>query len=413
MTGRRLALSVVFLTALIDSIGFGIILPVTPVLLMEVTGESLSASAVYSGWLMFSFAIMQFFFMPVLGNLSDAFGRKPILLGSLLLLSVNYTIMGVAETLTLLIIGRLISGVGSATFSTCNAYVADSTSTEERAQYFGLMGAAFGLGFVIGPALGGFLGEFGSRVPFFATAGLIFFNLILGIVFLPESLAEENRRPFEIRRANPLSALQQISRFRVAFGIIGVMFLHNLGHHVLPAIWSFWGMERFGWTPVEVGYSLTFVGIMMVFSQGYLIRIAVPALGLKRAGILGLALNGVAFIGYALAPSVAVVYVFLAIGALGGLAGPAMNGIASTQVGRNQQGELQGAMGSMMSLTSIISPPMMTMTFGAFTLAAAPVYFPGAPFVLAAILGLLSLALFVRTTAGFVEKSADKATPAG
>ena len=402
---RRFALSVVFLTALIDSIGFGIILPVTPVLLMEVTGEGLSASAVYSGWLMFSFAIMQFIFMPVLGNLSDAYGRKPILLGSLLVLSINYAIMGFAQSLTLLIIGRLISGIGSATFSTCNAYIADSTAPEERAQYFGLIGAAFGLGFVIGPALGGFLGEFGSRVPFFATAGLIFFNLILGILLLPESLRDENRRPFVARRANPLSALKQISQFRVALGIIWVMFLHNLGHHVLPAVWSFWGMERFDWTPVEVGYSLAFVGLLMVFSQGYLIRIAVPALGLKRAGILGLILYVVAFIGYAWAPVAAVAYVFLAIGALGGLAGPTMNGIASTQVGPDQQGELQGAMGSMMSLTSIISPPVMTMTFGVFTMAGAPVYFPGAPFVLAAILSLFSLMLFIRTTTGFEEKT--------
>lgn len=406
MSDRRFALSVVFMTALIDSIGFGIILPVTPVLLMEVTGESLGVSAVYGGWLMFSFAIMQFIFMPILGNLSDAYGRKPILLGSLLVLSINYMIMGLAQSLTLLIIGRLISGIGSATFSTCNAYIADSTSTEERAQYFGLMGAAFGLGFVIGPALGGFLGEFGSRVPFFATAGLIFFNLILGLIFLPESLKQENRRPFEPGRANPFSALKQISHFKVAFGIIGVMFLYNMGHHVLPAVWSFWGMERFGWTPIEVGYSLTFVGILMVFSQGYLIRIAAPALGLKWAGVLGLTFNLIAFIGYSWAPVTAAAYVFLAIGALGGLAGPAMNGIASTQVGADQQGELQGAMGSMMSLTSILSPPMMTMTFGAFTMEGAPVYFPGAPFVLAAILTVLSLLLFFRTTADFKEKPA-------
>lgn len=407
MKGRRFALSVVFLTALIDSIGFGIILPVTPVLLMEVTGENLSSSAVYGGWLMFSFAIMQFIFMPVLGNLSDAYGRKPILLGSLLVLSINYLIMGFAQSLTLLVIGRLISGIGSATFSTCNAYIADSTTPEERAQYFGLMGAAFGLGFIIGPALGGFLGEFGSRVPFFATAGLILFNLVLGLIFLPESLKKENRRPFEIGRANPFSALKQISQFKVAFGIIGVMFLYNLGHHVLPAVWSFWGMERFNWTPIEVGYSLAFVGLMMVFSQGYLIRIAIPALGLKWAGVFGLATNVIAFIGYAFAPSVVAAYIFLAIGALGGMAGPALNGIASTQIGPDQQGELQGAMGSMMSLTSIISPPMMTMTFGAFTMQGAPVYFPGAPFVLAAVLTILSLMLYFRTTAGFVEKPAE------
>ncbi|MBO6557212.1 MAG: TCR/Tet family MFS transporter [Pseudomonadales bacterium] len=406
MPDRRFVLTVVFLTALIDSIGFGIIMPVTPVLLMEVTGEGLSAAAVYGGWLMFAFAIMQFIFMPVLGNLSDAYGRRPILLISLFALTINYVIMGFAESLLVLFIGRLISGIGSATFSTCNAYIADSTTPEERAQYFGLTGAAFGLGFVIGPALGGFLGEFGSRVPFFATAGLIFFNFVLGLFFLPESLEKENRRKFEPLRANPFSAMKQISQFRIVFGIMGVMFLYNMGHHVLPAVWSYWGMERFEWGPIEVGYSLTFVGILMVFSQGYLIRLAVPALGLKWAGIVGLSFNMAAFLGYAWAPTALVAYIFLAMGSLGGLAGPALNGIASTQIGPDQQGELQGAMGSMMSLTSILSPPMMTMTFGAFTMDGAPIYYPGAPFVVAAVLTLLSLLLFLRTTSDFEEKTA-------
>ncbi len=407
MKKQRLALTVVFLTALIDSIGFGIILPVTPALLMEVTGEDLSASAIYGGWLMFSFAIMQFIFMPVLGNLSDAYGRKPILLGSLFVLSINYLIMGLAQSLILLVIGRLISGIGSATFSTCNAYIADSTSVEERAQYFGLMGAAFGLGFVIGPVIGGFLGEFGPRTPFFVTSALVFCNLLLGLLVLPESLAPDNRRPFEPGRANPFSALKQISQFRIAFGIIGVMFLYNMGHHVLPAIWSFWGIERFDWSPKEIGYSLAFVGILMVFSQGYLIRVAVPALGLKWAAILGLTFNMIAFVGYAWAPTVLAAYLFLAVGALGGLAGPALNGIASSQVGPDQQGELQGAMGSMMSLTSILSPPMMTLTFGAFTASASAIYFPGAPFALAAVLTLMSLVLLFRVTAGFVQATAQ------
>lgn len=401
MVNRRYALTFVFLTALIDSIGFGIILPVTPNLYMEITGEGLAQSAIYGGWLMFAFAIMQFFFAPVLGNLSDAYGRKPVLMGSLIVLGINYVIMGFAQTLTLLFIGRILSGIGSATFSTCNAYIADTTEPDERAQYFGIIGAAFGLGFVIGPVLGGFLGEFGNRVPFFATAGLIFANLVIGLIFLPESLPRESRRSFEITRANPFAALRQMSQFKVAFGIIGVMFIYNLGHHVLPAIWNFWGMERFGWGPREVGYSLGFVGILMVFVQGYLIRIAIPVLGLRMAGILGISLNLIAFIGYSGASAAWMAYAFMIPGALGALAGPSMNGIASSQVGPDQQGELQGAMGSMMSLTSIIAPPMMTMTFGMFSGDDATIYFPGAPFLLAAVLTLLSLALFIRTTAGF------------
>jgi len=407
MINRRFALGVVFFTALMDSIGFGIILPVTPTLLMEVSDKGLSSSAVYGGWLMFSFAIMQFISMPVLGNLSDAYGRKPVLLGSLLVLSINYLIMGLAQSLVLLFIGRMISGVGSATFSTCNAYIADTTSIDERAQFFGLMGAAFGLGFVIGPVLGGFLGEYGSRVPFFATAGLIFFNLLVGLIFLPESHTPNNRRPFEIRRANPFSAMKQMSQFKIAFGIIGVLFLYNMGHHALPAVWTFWGIEKFDWTPREIGYSLGFIGILMVFSQGYLIRIVIPALGMRWAGLVGLSFTITAFLGYALSQTPTMAYMFMIAGALGGLAGPAMSGIASSQVGPAQQGELQGAIGSVGSLTNIISPLMMTIVFGIYTVPDAPFYFPGAPFILAAILTMMSLSLFFWITIGFVQKAAE------
>lgn len=407
MTNRRFALGVVFFTALMDSIGFGIILPVTPTLLMEVSDKGLSSSAVYGGWLMFSFAIMQFISMPILGNLSDAYGRKPVLLGSLLVLSINYLIMGLAQSLVLLFIGRMISGVGSATFSTCNAYIADTTSIDERAQFFGLMGAAFGLGFVIGPVLGGFLGEYGSRVPFFATAGLIFFNLLVGLIFLPESHTPNNRRPFEIRRANPFSAMKQMSQFKIAFGIIGVLFLYNMGHHALPAVWTFWGIEKFDWTPREIGYSLGFIGILMVFSQGYLIRIVIPALGMRWAGLVGLSFTITAFLGYALSQTPTMAYMFMIAGALGGLAGPAMSGIASSQVGPAQQGELQGAIGSVGSLTNIISPLMMTIVFGIYTAPDAPFYFPGAPFILAAILTMMSLSLFFWITIGFAQKATE------
>ena len=298
----------------------------------------------------------------------------------------------------LLFIGRLLSGVGSATFSTCNAYIADRTSSEERAQYFGMMGAAFGLGFVIGPVLGGFLGEFGPRVPFFVTAAMVLLNLLLGLVLLPESLPKTSRRPFEWQRANPLSALLSMRQFRLAYLMIGVLFFYNMGHHVLPAIWNFWGIERFDWTPKEVGYSLGYVGILMVLTQGLLIRWAIPRFGHVAAGWIGLLSNIVAFIGYAVAPSVFMVYVCLTIGAIGGLAGPAMNGLASIQVGERQQGELQGAIGSMASLTSIISPLAMTMTFEHFSAEGTQIYFPGAPFLLAAALTGVSLVLFLAAT---------------
>ncbi len=376
------------------------IMPVLPDLLMEISGEDLAASAKYGGWLMFVYAVMQFFFAPIVGNLSDAYGRRPVLLLSMVVLGINYIIMGFANSLVLLFIGRIISGIGASTMSTCNAYVADVTPISERAQYFGMIGAAFGMGFIIGPVIGGILGEFGSRVPFFATAALVFFNLLFGFFILPESLTPENRRIFEPARANPLATFRQLSQFRVVFGILMVMFFYNLGHHVLPSIWSYYTIEKLNWSTREIGYSLGFIGVLMVFVQGFLIRIVIPKVGLRNAGIIGMSMTLVAFCGYASASTSWMMYVAMVPGALGALAGPAMNGIASGQIGAQQQGELQGGMSSMMSLTSILSPPIMTQVFSYFGSNSTTVYYPGAPFLLAAILTLLSLVLFVRATAG-------------
>jgi len=382
-----------------DSVGFGIIIPVLPDLIMQISGENLGAAAQYGGWLMFAYAFMQFFFAPILGNLSDAYGRRPVLLLSMLVLSVNYLIMGFADSLVLLFVGRIISGIGASTMSTCNAYIADVTPVEERAQYFGLMGAAFGMGFIIGPVIGGFLGEYGARTPFIAAACLLFLNLIFGFLILPESLNKEDRRKFEFIRANPFATFTQLSKFKVVFGILGVMFILNLGHHVLPAIWSYYTIEQFDWTSREIGYSLGFIGTLMVFVQGVLIRIVIPKIGMRWAGIIGLTAAIVAFAGYAGASASWMMYAAMIPGALGGLAGPAMNGIASGQIGPTQQGELQGGIASMMSLTAILSPPIMTQTFGLFSGANAVIYFPGAPFLLAGILTVLALMLFIRTTA--------------
>ncbi|MCH7741718.1 MAG: TCR/Tet family MFS transporter [Proteobacteria bacterium] len=381
-----------------DSVGFGIIIPVLPDLIMQISGENLAAAAGYGGWLMFAYAVMQFFFAPVLGNLSDAYGRRPVLLLSMLVLSVNYLIMGFADSLVLLFVGRLISGIGASTMSTCNAYIADVTPAEERAQYFGLMGAAFGMGFIIGPVIGGLLGEYGPRIPFIAAACLLFLNLIFGFLILPESLNKESRRKFKLVRANPFATFIQLSKFKVVFGILSVMFIVNLGHHVMPAIWSFYTIEQFDWSSREIGYSLGFVGFLMVFVQGFLIRIVIPKIGMRWAGIIGLTAAIISFAGYAGASASWMLYAAMIPGALGGLAGPAMNGIASTQIGPTQQGQLQGGMSSMMSLTSILSPPIMTQTFGYFSTANAVIYFPGAPFILAGILAVLALVLFIKTT---------------
>ena len=395
---NRVVMVFIFITAMMDSIGFGLILPVLPDLLIDITGADLSSAAIWGGWLMFAFAVTQFFFAPLLGNLSDAFGRRPLLLLSILLLASNYIIMGFAESLWLLFVGRLATGVGSATYSICNAYIADVTLPEERARYFGLTGAAFGLGFVVGPVIGGLLGDFGPRMPFFAAAMLLALNLLLGFFALPESLRQENRRPFNWRSANPFSTFRRLSEFRLVSGLLGVIFLYNLGHHVLPSTWSYYGIERFGWSPGEIGYSLGFIGILMVFTQGYLIRHLLTLFGLRRSAIFGFCMIITAFIGYAMATEGWMMYVAMIPGALGGIVGPAMNGIASAQLGPDRQGELQGGLASLMSLSSIISPPVMTLTFSHFAVADTPWYFPGAAFVMAALLTLFALLLFLRAT---------------
>ena len=395
----RLALVFVFVTALMDSIGFGIVLPVLPDLLMEITGEDVSSAAVYGGWLLFIYAIMQFLMAPALGNLSDAYGRRPVLLISLTVLAINYVIMGLTETLWLLVLGRMISGAGAATFSTCNAYIADVTLPEERAQYFGLMGAAFGMGFVIGPVIGGFLGEFGPRVPFFAAAVLLALNFLLGYFALPESHVPENRRPFRASQANPINTFSRLSKFHVVFGLMGVMFLYNLSHHALPSVFSYYTIERYDWSARDIGYSLGAIGLMMTIVQGFLIRFIIPWLGLRIAAVAGFTLMTVSFVGYAAATEGWMLYVAMVPGALAAIAGPSINGIASAQVGADQQGELQGGFASLMSLTSIISPPVMTMTFSLFTGSDAITYLPGAPFLLSAALTVLALILLIRTTA--------------
>ncbi len=394
----RHALAIVFVTAMLNSIGFGIIMPVLPQLIVEVTGESISTAATYGGLLMFAYAVMQFFLAPIIGNLSDRFGRRPVLLLSLAVLGIDYLIMWWAPTFAWLLIGRIIAGAAASTFSTCNAYVADISEPEQRAQNFGLIGAAFGMGFVLGPVIGGFLGEYGARLPFLAAAVLSFANLIYGALLLPESLAPEKRRAFEIARANPVGALGALKRYPMVFGLIGAYVLFQLGHHALPATWSFFAIERFDWSPKEIGYSLGVVGILMVFVQAVLLRVALPKLGSRRAAMLGYAFCILSFLGYAFVTEGWMIYPFLVLGALQGFISPAMQGIMSTQVADSEQGELQGGLASMMSLTSIISPPFMTTLFAAFTGATAPFYFPGAPWLAAAVLTTLSLLFFLRAT---------------
>ena len=393
---KKLALIFIFITVLLDAIGFGIILPVMPELVMEVSGEGLSQAARYGGWLMFTYAAMQFLSAPVMGNLSDRFGRRPVLLISLVAFGLDYLLMGWAPTLAWLFLGRFIAGISASTFGIANAFIADVFPPEERAQNFGLLGAAFGVGFIIGPVIGGFLGELGARVPFFATAAIAFTNALYGFILLPESLSQENRRPFELKRANPVGAMSQLGKYPLVIGLVGANFLYLLGHHSLPVIWSYYMIEKFSWSESDIGFSLGTVGVLMLFVQGYVIRLVVPKFGPERVAYVGLVLTITSFVGYAIAPYGWVIYVFIIFGAGQGLVGPAVQSIVSARIPANSQGELQGAIGSIGSLSMILSPPIMTQLFGYFTQTGAPVYFPGVSFMAAALLTLASLAVFAR-----------------
>jgi len=393
----QLAFAFIFVTVLLDSIGLGIIMPVVPHLIMDISGDTLTDAARISGLLMFTFASMQFFASPVLGNLSDHYGRRPVLLCSLFAMGCNYLLMGWAPTLAWLFVGRLISGVSSSTYGTANAYIADTFPPDQRAQHFALLGAGFGTGFIVGPAIGGFLGEFGPRTPFFAAAGLAFLNMLYGFLVLPESLGAENRRRFALARANPLGAFRQLLRYPVVIALIVVYFFYMLGHFALPSVWAFFTIEKFDWSPRDIGISLSFVGVAMIFVQGYLIRRVLPVLGPVKTAFVGLVATAISFFGYAFIPYAWMMYVVIAIGALQGFVAPSIQSIMSGQVPANAQGELQGAIGSTSGLVAIISPPFMTQLFAYFSSGKAIFYFPGAPFFASAILTLMALVLLVRT----------------
>ncbi len=390
------AMAFIFVTVLIDSIGFGVVLPVLPQLIVELTGGNISTASVYGGWLAVVFAATQFFCAPIMGNLSDRFGRRPVLLLALLAFSIDYTLMGFAPTIAWLFLGRLVAGITGATFTPAYAFVADVSKPEDRAKNFGLMGAAFGVGFVVGPVIGGLLGEFGVRAPFFAAAALALLNMAYGYFVLPETLAKADRRPFSWARANPVGALSHLRGYPVVFGLIGVLFVHYLAHNSLPAVWSFYGAEKFQWSPREIGYSLGVVGLLMAIVQGGLIRAIIPRIGERRAAYIGLSLAAIAFFGYAFAPYGWVACLFMLPGALSGIAFPSIQGLMTGVVPPNAQGELQGGISSVSSITAIVSPFVMTQLFGYFTAPGAPVYFPGAAYLVAGLLEVVAALLLLR-----------------
>jgi DHA1 family tetracycline resistance protein-like MFS transporter len=390
---HRHAIAFVFVTVLLDMIGFGIIMPVLPSLIMEITGEPLSTAAYYSGFLLTAYAALQFLVAPVLGALSDRFGRRPVLLVSLAAYAVNYLIAGFATTLLWLFVGRIMTGLTGATHATANALIADVSPPEKRAQNFGLIGMAFGVGFIIGPALGGLLGEINLRLPFFAAAGLAAVNVVYGSLLLPETLPPSQRRAFQWRRANPFGAIARLASFPSLAALAVVMFIYNIGHHVYPSIWAFFTIERFAWSNYQVGLSLACVGIIMAVVQGGLIRLIIPRLGLARTALLGFVGSALAFAGHAFAYTVPMLGLWLIFSGFTGLIGPAVQGIMSNKVPQNEQGELQGVLASLSSVAAIIGPLTMTQLFARFT-DDQGLYFAGAPFVAASLLSLGAMVLF-------------------
>jgi MFS transporter, DHA1 family, tetracycline resistance protein len=389
------ALLFIFITLLVDCIGLGIIIPVMPSLIQSLGHASVSEASTIGGWLSVSYAIMQFFMSPVLGGLSDKFGRRPVLLLSLLGLGIDFVFLFLAPSLAWLFVGRIIAGICGASFTTASAYIADISTNENRAQNFGMIGMAFGIGFIIGPALGSVFSHISIRAPFLVAATLSLINCLYGYFVLPESLQKENRRNFDWKRANPIGSLKQLKKYPSILGLVGSLVLIYIAGHAAQSTWTFSTIERFNWDEKLNGYSISFVGISIAIVQGGLIKMAMNKLGAKKAVYTGLVFYIIGFILFAFANHGWMMFAFMIPYALGGIAGPAMQSIMSAKVPANEQGELQGAVTSLMSLTSIIGPLLMTGLFSYYTNKQNEVYFPGVPFFAGAILTVFSLGIAI------------------
>jgi DHA1 family tetracycline resistance protein-like MFS transporter len=405
------AIAFVAVTVLLDVIGFGIIMPVMPRLLVELTGTSLSHAAIDGGWLLFVYAITQFVCAPILGNLSDRFGRRAVLLFSVGALGIDYLFMGFAPTIGWLFVGRFIAGMAGASFTPAYAYVADVTPPEKRAQNFGIVSAAFGLGFIIGPGIGGLLGGLGPRAPFFAAASLSLLNWIYGFFVLPESLPPEKRRPFDWKRANPVGTLLQMRKRPAVAGVLVALFLWLVGQQVMPSTWAFYTKFRFNWSEAMIGGSLALAGVVMATSQATLLRTLIPRWGERRTALTGIAIATIGNLGYATATAGWMMFAWLGTWLFGSLVMPSTNAYLSHRIPPDAQGELQGANASLFSLGAIVGPPLMTQLFGRFSAPGAPIHFPGAAFVAAALLnsssGLIYWAVTRQPSAAEVPQGVD------
>lgn len=396
----RFDLSLLFIlfTVTLDAIGIGLIFPVMPDLMEEVTGAGLGEAALWGGVLAASFAVMQFLGGPLVGNLSDRFGRRPVLLVSLAVMALDYVAMALAQTVWLLLVVRLVAGMAAATHSTANAFVADISAPDQRAKRFGLIGAAFGIGFVAGPMLGGLLAGIDARAPFWVAAGLALANLVFGWFVMPESLSLQNRRGFTLARANPLASLRAIRRLPGLKRLLLVSFLYAVTFNVWPAIWSYYSKAAFGWDARWIGFALAGFGVCMALTQALLVAPMIRRLGERRTAAVGMGLEVVSYGFYGLASSGFWALVFTPIAALGGVTGPSLQAMMSRAVPENQQGELQGVNSSLNALAMIIAPLVMTWVFGVFTSDSAPIHLPGAPFLLSATIMVAVVILFVAGT---------------
>ena len=405
--GRKPALGFIFITLVLDILGIGLIVPILPKLIENMQGGTLSEGAMTYGFLAALYAFMQFLCAPLLGSLSDRFGRRPVILVSWLGGGLDYFLLAYAPDLTWFVIGRIISGVTGANFAAATAYIADVSPPEKRAANFGLVGAAFGLGFVIGPAVGGWLGHYSLRLPFIVAGCLTLLNWLYGLFVLPESLKPENLRGFSWKRANPVGALLALRQYPMVLGLSWSFFLINLAHQVFPATWVLYTGFRFGWDPRQVGMSLAFVGVMAAIVQGGLTRKVIPKFGEQRTALLGLAVSVFSYIAYGFASQGWMVYAIIIWGSLGGLATPAIQGIVSQQVGDDEQGGVQGSLSSLASVAGILGPPVATGLFGYFVGAQAPFLLPGAAFFCASIIVVVAMFLMQRAFHRVSEDTSD------
>lgn len=399
MTSARKPQSILLFVAFIvfiDMMGIGLILPVMPSLITGLTGVTIDRAAEVGGWLLFAYAMMQFLFAPVIGGLSDRFGRRPVLLTTLFLLGLDYAIMAWAPDLVWLFIGRIISGIMGASWAAANSCVADVAKPEERGKFFGILGGEGAFGFVIGPGVGGVLGEYGDRLPFIAASILALIGTAIGIVILKETLPQKKRRSFSIARANPLGSIMQMSKTPLVIGFLTTLFVLQLAAQAQIAVWAYWLIERFDWSKLQIGLSVALFGILLALVQGVLTGPAITRFGEKRTALISLMFGIPAYICFAFAPSSAFVYVGIVIGAASGFAFPAMQQMMSTRIDEDAQGELQGAVASVISLTSIFGPVMMTAIFAAYA-DKQGYYFPGAPFLVGTALMGVSVIIYAIT----------------